>query len=264
MTINGAPVSMLLDTGSERSIVTERTAERLRLPPDTARGSVLRGVGGTTQHSDAVVRSVRLANVELIRPPFSIGVLSKSGVSSKLVDGVLGSDLLRAYDLELDLDAGRMALYDVRGCAGSFVTWGPASQRVGLAMAYGSLPFFPVYVNGRALTALLDTGADRSLISARGAARLGISPEMLAADPAGFGSGVGRERVGIRLHRFDSVQVGAEVAHGRSMVVADLPPLPLDVLIGVDFVRVHRVWLSYATSQLFLAPLPLLRLTSVP
>jgi hypothetical protein len=39
-------------------------------------------------------------------------------------------------------------------------------------------------------------------------------------------------------------------------VVAELPPLPLDLLLGVDFLRIYRVWLSYATSQVFFSPQP--------
>jgi hypothetical protein len=65
---------------------------------------------------------------------------------------------------------------------------------------------------------------------------------------------VGPAPVPMRLHRFSELQIGPEVTRNPQLWVASARVVPIvDMLLGVDWLRTRRVWLSYATRQFFVA-----------
>jgi hypothetical protein len=69
--------------------------------------------------------------------------------------------------------------------------------------------------------------------------------------------GASREEVSFRLHRFDTIRIGTETAHGVGLPVARLPGGEEDALIGGGFLHGRRLWLSAASHQVFFtAPAP--------
>jgi hypothetical protein len=112
----------------------------------------------------------------------------------------------------------------------------------------------PVKLDGTSLRALLDSGSGASLVGAPGMIRLGLQLPGLAADPTTTISGLGAHAVPIHLHRFGSLDVGGEVLETPVVWVAPMRlPLFVDMLLGADWLADRRVWISYATSQLFVA-----------
>lgn len=58
----------------------------------------------------------------------------------------------------------------------------------------------------------------------------------------------------MRVYRLGWLAVGASVTQGVTVVAAPVILTPiLDLLLGVDWLDGHRVWLSYATGQVFVA-----------
>jgi hypothetical protein len=111
-----------------------------------------------------------------------------------------------------------------------------------------------VLVDGRPLRALIDTGASSSLITASGMFRLGVTPALLRPDPAGNGAGVGPAPVPMHLHRFAELRVGPDVMRDPALWVASVRVVPIvDMLLGADWLQTRRVWLSFATKQIFVA-----------
>ena len=109
-------------------------------------------------------------------------------------------------------------------------------------------------MDGRTLRTLLDTGASASLITAPGMFLLGLTPAMLAHDPGGNGAGVGPAPVPMRLHRFTELRIGPDATRDPHIWVASVRVVPIvDMLLGVDWLQSRRVWLSYATRQVFVA-----------
>ena len=53
--IAGAPVLLLVDTGAERTLLTEAAVERLRLPRDHQHATRTYGIGSSTASWDAVL-----------------------------------------------------------------------------------------------------------------------------------------------------------------------------------------------------------------
>jgi len=58
--------------------------------------------------------------------------------------------------------------------------------------------------------------------------------------------------VQIRVHRFDSLRIAGETFNNWPILVGPLPG-GTDMLLGADYLRNHRMWLSYATSRVFVA-----------
>ena len=166
---------------------------------------------------------------------------------------MLGRDFLSVFDLEFDIAARRLNLYDVPGCSGRFLPW---------TLPYASVPaetpmthalILPIILDGHRLPALLDTGASASMITLPGMIRLGLTQTSLAGDPGGAVHGVGRQAPEMRRHRFASLQIGSETQRDPTLWVAPVRVGPVvDALLGADWLAMQRrVWVSFATSQVF-------------
>jgi predicted aspartyl protease len=116
----------------------------------------------------------------------------------------------------------------------------------------------PVTVSGHRLRALLDTGSNTSSLS-RGAARVaGADDAALKGDRPDSYVGSKGVAVGAHRHRFDSLGVGAATFSNAQISVQDADFGPFDMLLGMDFMRTRKVWLSYRTHQVFMqSPRPI-------
>ena len=110
----------------------------------------------------------------------------------------------------------------------------------------------PVQIDGRTLFAQFDTGASLSLVSRKGAARLGVAPEMTA--PAPDARGVGRQALALRSRVFAQARLGpAEYHHVTLAFGAPAGGFAFDMLLGMDLLHGQRMFISYATNRLLIA-----------
>ena len=188
-----------------------------------------------------------------------------NGADTGAIDGVLGTDVLRWFAVDLDAPDGQMTLYRAEPCWVAAPPWpGPAVQLAGVRVTRHSLEFprrllLPIELDGVSSLALLDTGSQSSAVTLTLADRVGVSEKALKADPSIVLSGVGPEAVTVPLHRFRSIRVGNWVADGPVLPVLDLPheieqrPEVTDLrwqgLVGQDFLHGHRLWFSLAGWQ---------------
>jgi hypothetical protein len=256
--LNGEPARLILDTGAERSLVTPGAVRRLGLALDPWVGTTLMGIGGLERHQNAAPRSFELGGVSLRHPTMfhdsslAVGQLPIGRLGGQPVDGLLGRDFLAGFDVLIDVPGRRLTLYQVTACSGRFLPWRTPYAAVATLPAYRQALVIPVEVDGRALRAMLDTGASRTLITAPGMARLGLTAERLAGDRGGIARGIGRNGVTVQAHRFDTMQVGGAVERGPVLLVAPVHVVPtVDMLLGLDWMQSHEIWLSYATMQVF-------------
>ncbi len=184
----------------------------------------------------------------------TVAPLPVTEIAGHQIAGLLGRDFLSPFDLDLDLPARQLTLYRVRGCLTGFLPWTipyaaiPASTPVGTALVV------QVLVDGRPLRALVDSGASASLLTAPGMVRLGLTAGSLALDPGGDGAGFGPRPVPMRRHRFTELRVGVEVVREPTLWIASVRVVPTaDLLLGGDWLGSQRVWLSFATQQMFVA-----------
>lgn len=253
VSLNGQPVTMVIDTGAEVSTITAAAAARLGLEAAASDGTprLLHGVAGDVATRALKVREVALSGKVVLRDTvLDISSLPSFAGVNPPVAGLLGGDILSRYEVELDVPGHRLALYSATNCNG-YTPWQRAVA-VPLQRARTTLLKVDVMVNGRPIQALLDSGARTTLVRRTAALRLGVSEAALAADPRLTGLGVGAGRAVFHQHRFDELGVPGDLDKD---VIADIGELRLpgvEMLLGADYLGQRRVWISYATERLFL------------
>jgi predicted aspartyl protease len=254
---NDQPATMLMDTGAERTTLTEAAVTRLHLHRDLQHPTNTFGIGGPTASYEAIPDDFAIGVFRLPVDRVKVGTFALPEFGDVRPDGLLGADILLAFDLDIDLPAHRLTIYRARPCAGSKPPWTePYSSVEGVGMWRDRL-ILPLSVNGADGRAVLDTGAQRSVLRPEFAARAGVTQAILNTDPSHLMRGASREEISFRLHRFDTVRIGTQIAHDVSLPVAPLPGGEEDALIGGDFLHGRRIWLSAASHQMFFtAPQP--------
>lgn len=259
LTVNGINAAFVLDTGAERTLVTPDAVRRLGLASDQWVGTTMSGVGGIVEHPNADPRSLSLGGVPLYRRTVShdnsltVGAMPGLAPNGMVLDGLLGRDFLSLFDLQLDIPAHRLTLFDVRGCSGRFLPWHGDYVALPAHMPMSQAMVVPIAVDGHPLRALLDTGATSSLIVAPGIFRLGLTPASLAHDPGAAVHGIGPQTPVMLQHQFASLRIGSEVDKNPLVWVSPVHVVPIvDALLGEDWIAAQRrVWISFTTAQLF-------------
>lgn len=257
--VDGRPATFQLDTGASLSLVTPEAVRRLDLPRDRWIASTVGGIGGIERRSVADADTIVLRGVELRqREPrqgaiLAVATLAAPRAGGRVIDGLLGRDLLGAFDVELDLAGATLTLWHMGDCAGRFLPWTGPYNAIGALPAYGEALVIPVRANGVPLRALPDTGATETLLTVSGMVRLGLAP----GGPEGVASGVGGRSRPIFPLRLSTLEVGKETRHDVPVLGSALRVHPIvDMLLGSDWFAAHRVWLSYATRQVFVSASP--------
>jgi Aspartyl protease len=250
--VNGITADFVLDTGAERSVVGLQAATRLALARDEWVSTDMLGTGGFDRRRLGRPRSLMLGGIALRRHTVAadnslvVGPIMET-IAGHPVAGLLGEDFLSPFDLDLDVAAGTLKLFDVTGCSGAFVPWPGHVTAIAAMRPVRNILVLPVAVAGRALEAQLDTGASASVIMAPGMAKLGLLPG--GGEPLrGFGNGIQHAHA-----QSFSLQVGSTPAAATTLLVAPIHGLrSIDMLLGADWVGVRRIWISWATNQVFL------------
>jgi hypothetical protein len=266
--IDGHAVRLVIDTGAQRTVLTTDAVARLHLYTDMEHGTRTWGVGGPTAFFDAQVDNFELAGMQLPLHSVAVGDLDVTPLQGG-ADGVLGTDVLRWFTVDLDAPDGRMTLYRGEPCWLKEPPWPQAASSLqGVRvnrydLQHPTMLLLPIEVDGVKAMALLDTGSQSSAVTLALADRLGVSEKALKSDPAVAVSGAGPEKVTAPLHRFHSLRVGAWVATDPVLPVLDLPQNVdqspevtsrlWQCLIGQDFLHGHRLWFSLVGWQVFVS-----------
>ncbi len=243
--VGGQPATFVLDTGAQGMLLLPDAAVRLRLAPDRGRTTRMLGTGGARDAPNVLLRGLTLGGAPL--PGGSVPVAALPGVpaTDPPLAGLLGGPLLRAYDLDLDVPAGRLTLLAPTGCA-------PAGAVVALQDAGDGDLMLPVRVNGTALLAVPDTGTRITLLSDAAAARLGLDAPVSASTARGIDG----QRVTLRHLPLRTLQVGPDLAADMPVSVTMLRIAPAEMLLGLDWFSRRRVWLSHAARLIVMRPPP--------
>jgi predicted aspartyl protease len=251
--INGHPLRLLVDTGSERTTLTEAAAARLGLPHSFQYVTRTFGVAGMSANWDLAVPGIDLGGQHFPLERVAVGSFALDRFSGPPVDGLLGADILMAFDMDIDLPAHRLTLYRVRRCPGTRPPWPqPAMEITGLGRSR-DLMLVPVDLDGEPGTAILDTGAQLNAVRNSFARRTGLSPDAMQSDAMIRLYGASPGMIRVPLHRFHELRIGPVVVHHPQIEVVPDDSLTADALLGEDFLRGRRVWLSFATGQLFVS-----------
>jgi predicted aspartyl protease len=243
-TVNGQPVTALLDSAAEMTLVDDDAAVRLGLTP----------TGSATAHgSGAAATEARFADhvaVEAVGVSLELraGILDLGEVSGRLlgrrVEMLLGRDLFDNARLRIDYAAGTIAQAEGR----------PRGVRLPLGEFRG-VPTVRAAVEGHPPVAtVLDTGNGSDVLVGRAyARRIGLlAPGRIVAHERGGGLGGARTR--------DIVILRSLTIAGRTFrnVRAAIDPgeTASDLNIGTSILRHFTLTTDFAGHQVWLEPRP--------
>ena len=263
--VNGHPVRLIIDTGSAATLLTRPVAQQLALPLRPITGLELYGVGGTDQGASARIKEFKVAT--LVANDFDMLVVGRHELGA--AQGVLGAGFLMQVDVEFDFPDGKLRFFKPRNCQGNQVVYwgaaysvapmvGPADQRIDVT----------VFLNGKPVTAEMDTGSGSSIVNTAEAANAGVKPAKDAALETPL-RGLGGNLVPAYRGTFASFGFGDETIHNARMLVADMfgddkeagintriatvaSDAP-EMLLGEDFFRSHRVYVSLGQRKVYVS-----------
>ncbi len=249
--VAGRPAVFVVDTGASESLLVGRFAQSsgLRIHQSAIR---LSGANGTASNSTVTVPSLSIgyATAQDVRLFVYGRPLPVAGSGPGGVDGLFGGDFLSNYDLDLDLGAQEVGIYQTEDCGTpAFRPLGPGGFSVPVVRS-GNRIMVGASVDGREMPFLLDSGASATLITMAYARSLGVTPETTAADPSLDVRGMGDRRVVAHLHRFRDFVLGGDRVRDPVIAVYD----GSENILGDDFLRRNRVWISYADDRLHVLP----------
>ncbi|HVC58973.1 MAG TPA: retropepsin-like aspartic protease [Acetobacteraceae bacterium] len=251
--IGGQPVRLLVDTGAERTVLTEAAVARLGLAHDARYITRSFGIGGSSANWDADIPGIVLGQTRFPVRRVAVGDFAMDHVGGPPADGLLGADILLAFDIDIDEPAHRLTLYRVRRCPHAVPPWRQPAIRIDGLEARRDRLLVPIALDGVAGMAILDTGAQATTIGMAMARRLGLSAASLATDRTIIAHGAGPRPLAVHVHRFRELQVGNARIEAPTLAVVPNDRAVGDALLGGDFLRGRRVWLSFATRRLFVS-----------
>jgi predicted aspartyl protease len=247
VSVDGATVPGILDTGAQASAVTEGLVTRLGLLSDPRNGSVMTGVGGEgVGQNDALVNRFELAGFDAGSTHYPVVSLPVDSAGREPLGALVGVDLLGHFDIDLDVGHDKMVLYDPDRCTGAPPQWQADAIKVPMDMIWGSgRLLLTVKIDGQDVRALLDSGASASVLDRKAAARLGVTPAMMAQESKGEGFGAAGVNFQRTLHRFRSLEIAGERFDSPKLSVLDRDLHDADMLLGLDWLRNHHVLISF-------------------
>lgn len=251
--VNGVAQTLAVDTSAAKTTLTPEAADALNLPVDTSKAETLAGVGPKADPEyPRIVASLKLGPAQWsdLRVP-TFGAHAFTAYKGVVPAGVLGANVLSRYDVELDFPRHTMTLYTAQNCLGRFAPWQGDYQSYSPIYTSQHRFIMQMALNHHPILATLDTGAMPSLVGHYGAQRVGLYADTLQLDPQKTGHGLNGAAISLAIHRFDTVQIGAREFQNVKLEVSDAT-FPADMLLGMDFLKWRRVWLSYSTGWVFM------------
>lgn len=249
--INGHAAPFFIDSGAQFGTIDLSWAKRLDVHDQIAPGYTLNGVGGKQDLRFATVKDFDLAGLPLHNIDFFVAA---SGLEESIA-GVVGENLLGAFDTEYDFANGVVRIFKPENCGGTFLAYwsdGKASvlpidatERDHRHIISG------VLVNGQHMKAIWDTGAPRSVMTKRSAARAGVTPTSEGAQFAGRAGGFGDRLSDSWIAPFESFAVGDETIKNTRLRFMDADAGEQDMLLGFDFFLSHRVYVANSQRKVY-------------
>lgn len=253
--INDRDLDFMVDSGAFYSMLTPATAEELKLPhrrPPS--GLRVRGVGGRAEVYSVRVERFALKRTEFSNVEFLVGGNELGGGAA----GLLGQNFLGASDIEYDFANGVVRLVQ------------PADECEKSPLAYwaGDRPVAEIdfsdpragrwavtkgtaRVNGEEMVILFDTGSPVSMLSLPSARRAGLVPGGQGVVATGLMTGVGRREVKTWIAPVQNFSIGSEQIHNTHLRFGDFVPDDFDMLIGMDFLLSHRVYVANSQGKIY-------------
>lgn len=271
--INGKQATLLVDTGFFATTLNLAAAERLGVTLGRSDNDTY-GVGGVRHMYHGTVRRMRLGNLNADHMDVAAEEIWPAGSDGGL-DGVLGMNMMSAYDIDVDAVGKHLILYEADGsCARPTVALAPTLYSVPLEAIYHDRQAdILVSINGRQIKAMLDTGASGSMMYRAVGRRLGLDLSGLRVPGHRTVRGVGPLPVAAIRHVFPKIVIGdlqinnmpidiidqesngIDRHHVGSLIAGAIDsdePNGEEMLLGADFMEKVHVWISHSSQTLIM------------
>lgn len=248
--IDGTPAIMLVDTGSYDSFLTRTGTERRGMKLSNL-GRVAQGIGGYSSIYQTRIKEFVAGPARSERG--HMRVLSDFG-NPPSYDAILGAPFLLQTDLEISLATKELKLFQPVDCGDTHLAYWDADALVipfNTSSESTPNPNFTVLVNGVKMRAIIDTGAAATTITLAAARRAGLKLDAPGVTRAGHAIGVGDDKVAYWHTAFKTFQIGEEVIRNADIGVMDRKEDDVDILLGDDFLRSHRVLLAMSQRKIY-------------
>ena len=248
-TINGVPAKMEFDTGAASSLMTASSAPKFNLRSvPVPEGMEFRSSGQKYEATLAEAEEFRIAELALRNVNFIVA----DTIITEGADGLFGSADMGNDSIEIDLPGNEIRFF--APCDAGYPAYRSAdAQRIDIEPVTADAPriFGMVKVNGVALRAMFDTGTPITTLTAKAAAKAGVTPGMPSVVESGTSRGIGPTLLKKWTGQFTSISIGNETLLNPKLDFAEKPNASADLLIGADFFTTHRVLVSKRTSKLY-------------
>jgi predicted aspartyl protease len=264
---DGKDVLFMVDTGADTLLFAD-AAQALGISVGGFSGETYGATGHATADGRATLSSLQIGMWSgqgvTLRASGSLGGENYDGVP---VIGVLGEDILSHFDVEIDVRGGHFSLYQMTGCEDSNLAyWTDAYNVVDIERYEQFQKHIRLYgmLNDRRVSMILDTGAPFTAVSFETARTLGLTPGGPGVEEADKASGIhgeaqaswigsfasftlDQERIApARIRFFKFAQAEAEIGTRLGRHAFDL-----DMFLGFDFIRAHRILISHSQRKLY-------------
>lgn len=271
VTINGVPKLLLLDTGGYMSQLSRDAVEELKLQRHDSALS-LADVSGNVSKSYVIADTLQLGNLIAQKQPLMV-----SPGNFDFGDGILSSDLLLRYDVEMDFPGKKLNYFSPDHCKGKVVYWqSDAVAAVPITIRDKSRLVVPVKLDGHEFKALIDTGAFRTTITMPTAKRVfGLEPTSPGMKP--LGNINGDPKLASYAHTFSSLSFeGISVSNPTVAIMPDRVAMAdtsqqtefrnhtngefyrtaEEVTLGMDVMRHMRMYMAFKEGMIYISPGP--------
>jgi tetratricopeptide (TPR) repeat protein len=252
--LNGMEAHLALDTGAFWTLLAPETAKRMGLKIGIS-PVLMKGTGGTLRPGYTTITDFVIGNQTLHHLDMLVygDQFARGGI-----DGILGQNLMRSGDIEIDLAHGVVRLMKDTGCDDENLAYWHGSDPVNVLRIYPSDALHSqvvadAHVNDRLIRVVFDTGAGTSALSLQAADRAGITPQSPGVTPGGISFGISAQAHDSWIAPFKSFTLDQEKILNTHLRITDLESLPqdLDMLLGADFFLSHHVLISYQLRKIF-------------
>lgn len=247
--INGVATLAIVSLSSADTTLNKATLEKIGVRVVNSH-SIVQGVGGSASEYHAKVDAIAVGQAKG-KGRFQVfdGNSVEYGIS-------LGTNYLLRLDLELSLAEKMIRFIIPENCGKSHLAYW-SKQAISIPFEVYSdrdlRPIFTIKVDGKEMRAMLATSHETSTIDVHAATRL---PGKSAATFGGQGTsraiGLSKDTLPVWESDFKLIEIGDERITNSKLNVMSLNGIGVDVVLGLDFIRSHRILISMSQRRLYM------------
>lgn len=265
---DGKPQRLLVGISDTPTQLWQSRAAQLGLPVQMGR----RTMDGGGRISEEVSRVQDFALGSMATSNFFIQVVPDPNFENAGSDGVLGTDMMMRYDIDLDFAHRQLNYFTPEQCQGAGVYWAPGHVASVQMKTYANVVYVPVTLDGHVLVAVLDTSASRTFLNPRTAGQLfGVKPDGLPAGTVTDGGTL----IKAGVNRFSSLSFGGLTLNNPQLAIPFdilsqsyedfhisrtarntfyLSEILPDIVIGMDVLRQSHLYISFQSERVYVSP----------